>query len=111
MNTEIICLLFCRFLHDFYTFIEHMLPAYVADLGYCLLGKRPRYFVRFSNDTFKFDKFYSFLFYICVVEKSFFSNSILPVIVFTQDGEDLQPLTQGNRDTYLLYHAFLGMVV
>lgn len=30
------------FLHDFYTFIEHMLPAYVADLGYCLLGKRPR---------------------------------------------------------------------
>lgn len=41
--------LFCRFLHDFYTFIEHMLPAYVADLGYCLLGKRPRFFYFLSE--------------------------------------------------------------
>jgi hypothetical protein len=44
-------LYFSRFLHDFYTFIEHMLPAYIADLGYCLIGKRPRY-VHYDSDQF-----------------------------------------------------------
>ncbi|KAK3102570.1 hypothetical protein FSP39_012259 [Pinctada imbricata] len=36
------CMTYNGFLHDFYTFVSHMLPAYVADLGFCLLGKRPR---------------------------------------------------------------------
>jgi len=30
------------FLHDCWILISHMIPAYAADLGYILLGKRPR---------------------------------------------------------------------
>lgn len=30
------------FLHDFYIMVSHMVPAYIADLGYCLIGKKPR---------------------------------------------------------------------
>ncbi|XP_076114354.1 fatty acyl-CoA reductase 1-like isoform X1 [Mytilus galloprovincialis] len=30
------------FLLDYYIFVSHMIPAYFADLGYCMLGKRPR---------------------------------------------------------------------
>ncbi|KAJ8299133.1 hypothetical protein KUTeg_023193 [Tegillarca granosa] len=28
--------------HDYWVFVSHMIPAYIADLGFCLLGKRPR---------------------------------------------------------------------
>lgn len=36
--------LFCRFVYDFYIFIEYMFLVYVVDFGYCLFGKRLRYF-------------------------------------------------------------------
>ncbi|XP_029638955.2 fatty acyl-CoA reductase 1 [Octopus sinensis] len=30
------------FLHDYWVFVSHMIPAYLTDLGYSLLGKKPR---------------------------------------------------------------------
>lgn len=117
----------CRFLHDFYTFIEHMLPAYVADLGYCLLGKRPRYLYFYLKDFqsyfCKIDKLYSrqwaILNKICpaFVELWLPTFSFILVyfsktlIIFMQDGEDLQSFAQSHRDTDLLHHAFLGVVL
>ncbi|OWF43207.1 fatty acyl-CoA reductase 1-like isoform X2 [Mizuhopecten yessoensis] len=29
-------------IHDYWVFVSHMIPAYFADMGYCLMGKRPR---------------------------------------------------------------------
>lgn len=29
-------------LHDYWVFVSHMIPAYLTDLGYSLLGKKPR---------------------------------------------------------------------
>lgn len=37
----IMCSIF-RFVQDYYMTVSHMIPAYIADFGYCLLGKRPR---------------------------------------------------------------------
>ncbi|WAR03112.1 FACR1-like protein [Mya arenaria] len=30
------------FLHEFYVMVSHLVPAYLADMGYSLLGKKPR---------------------------------------------------------------------
>ncbi|XP_045177320.1 fatty acyl-CoA reductase 1-like [Mercenaria mercenaria] len=30
------------FMHEFYTMVSHLVPAYLADFGYCLMGKKPR---------------------------------------------------------------------
>jgi hypothetical protein len=33
---------FFSFLHDLWVLVSHLIPAYAADLGYMLLGKKPR---------------------------------------------------------------------
>lgn len=30
------------FMHEFYMMVSHLFPAYLADLGYCIMGKKPR---------------------------------------------------------------------
>lgn len=30
------------FMHEFYMMVSHLMPAYLADLGYCMIGKKPR---------------------------------------------------------------------
>ncbi|XP_052218054.1 fatty acyl-CoA reductase 1-like isoform X2 [Dreissena polymorpha] len=37
-----------KFMHEFYTMVSHLVPAYLADMGYCLMGKKPR-MVRIYN--------------------------------------------------------------
>lgn len=37
-----------EFLHDYYVMVSHLIPAYIADFGYYLLGKKPR-MVRIYN--------------------------------------------------------------
>lgn len=38
----VFCSILCRYLHEFYTMVNHLIPAYLADLGYCMMGKKPR---------------------------------------------------------------------
>ena len=33
----------CSMLHDYWMLVSHLLPAYAADLGFMLMGKKPRY--------------------------------------------------------------------
>ena len=36
------CMTKSGFVQDYYMTVSHMIPAYIADFGYCLIGKRPR---------------------------------------------------------------------
>ena len=31
-----------KVIHDYWVFVSHLIPAYVVDLGYLLIGKKPR---------------------------------------------------------------------